>query len=75
MDNRDSGSAVPSFIAGAVIGGAVGAAVALLFAPRTGEETRKILKEKAGEVGKDLEKFKKQMGPKFEEMKKHLAKK
>ena len=31
------------FVMGAVVGAAVGAGVALLFAPRTGEETRKWL--------------------------------
>lgn len=36
-----------SFVGGIVLGALVGAAVALLYAPCTGEETRKILKKKA----------------------------
>ena len=55
MDNRDSG--LFAFLLGAV----VGAAAALLYAPKTGKETRAHLKkltedfvEDAGEVGTDL---------------------
>lgn len=35
------------FVAGLLVGGAIGAGTALLKAPRTGEETRKRLKERA----------------------------
>lgn len=35
-----------SFLAGFVIGGLVGAAVALLMAPQSGEETRTVIKER-----------------------------
>jgi len=62
MDNRDSG--LFAFLLGAV----VGAAAALLYAPKTGKETRAHLKkltddfvEDAGEVGADL----KEKGKKF----------
>ncbi|MBR3654030.1 MAG: YtxH domain-containing protein [Elusimicrobia bacterium] len=55
MDNRDSG--LFAFLLGAVIG----AAAALLYAPKTGKETRAHLKkltedfvEDANEVGTDL---------------------
>jgi gas vesicle protein len=41
-DNDDFGT----FFAGFIIGGMVGAAVALLLAPQSGEETRTIIKEK-----------------------------
>jgi gas vesicle protein len=44
-DEGSAGSVLLAFLVGAVSG----AAVALLFAPATGEETRKILKEKARE--------------------------
>jgi gas vesicle protein len=46
-----------AFVAGAIIGGIVGAAVALLTAPRTGRELREELGinlEKAREKGKEL---------------------
>ncbi len=39
-----------TFLAGFVIGGLIGAAVALLYAPQSGEETRTIIKEKSIEL-------------------------
>ncbi len=39
-----------SFLSGFVIGGLVGAVVALLFAPQSGEETRTMIKEKSIEL-------------------------
>ena len=46
-DGRDGGTLVP-FLFGAV----VGAGLALLLAPRTGKETRELLKEKGEEFAK-----------------------
>jgi gas vesicle protein len=55
-DNNDFGT----FFAGLVVGGLVGAAVALLLAPQSGEETRTMihdkgieLKDRAVEYGQD----------------------
>jgi gas vesicle protein len=55
-DNNDFGT----FFAGFVIGGLVGAAVAMLLAPQSGEDTRTLihdrsieLRDKAVEVGQD----------------------
>jgi len=55
-DNNDFGS----FVAGVIVGGLVGAAVALLLAPQSGEETRTLIKDRsielrdrAYEVGQD----------------------
>jgi gas vesicle protein len=39
-----------SFLAGFIIGGLVGAAVALLTAPQSGEETRKYISDKSIEL-------------------------
>lgn len=39
-----------AFLAGAFIGSLTGAAVALLYAPRSGEETRTVIKEKSIEL-------------------------
>jgi gas vesicle protein len=39
-----------TFLAGFIVGGMVGAAVALLMAPQSGEETRAIIKEKSIEL-------------------------
>jgi gas vesicle protein len=46
---RDDGSAAGTVIIAFVLGAVAGAAVALLMAPTTGEETRRILGEKAKE--------------------------
>jgi len=72
QDSRASGAGL--FIAGAVIGGAIGATVALLFAPQSGEETRKDIAKKAKEAGKDFEEMRKSLEPKFDKAKKDLAK-
>lgn len=45
--NRSSGT---SILVAAVVGAAVGAGVALLFAPRTGKETREWLALKSREI-------------------------
>ncbi len=43
-------SATKSVLTGLLVGGAIGAATALLFAPRPGEETRAELRDKAIEL-------------------------
>jgi gas vesicle protein len=48
MAERDSGGL--EFLAGFVIGGLVGAAVALILAPQSGEETRAQLRERGIEL-------------------------
>jgi len=45
MSSEDNGSRVVWFLAGA----AIGAAIALLFAPASGKETREFLSRKTGE--------------------------
>ena len=45
--NRDSTS---GFFSGLMMGAVIGAAVALLYAPQPGTETRRMVKEKALEV-------------------------
>lgn len=46
---RDDGAAAGTVIVAFVLGAVVGAAVALLMAPASGEETRRVLGEKARE--------------------------
>ena len=48
MSDQDSGGA--EFFAGLVIGGLVGAALALLLAPQSGEETRAQIRDKSLEL-------------------------
>jgi gas vesicle protein len=50
--SRDDGSAAGTVVVSFVLGALTGAAVALLMAPATGEETRRMLAEKARE-GRD----------------------
>ncbi len=45
--NRDSGA---GFFTGLLVGAVIGGAVALLYAPQSGPETRRLVKEKALEV-------------------------
>ncbi|MFA7253675.1 MAG: YtxH domain-containing protein [Patescibacteria group bacterium] len=45
------------FVLGALLGGAIGAVAGILFAPRSGKETRKIVSKKANDLtekGKEL---------------------
>lgn len=50
MSDKDSNDGLGAFLAGILIGGLVGAATALLLAPKTGEETRELIKEKSIEL-------------------------
>lgn len=45
-DNNDFGA----FLVGFIVGGLTGAAVSLLFAPQSGEDTRAIIRDKAIEL-------------------------
>jgi gas vesicle protein len=47
--SRDGGSGVGNLTLAFILGAAAGAAVALLFAPATGEETRELLGQKMRE--------------------------
>lgn len=46
----NSGSYTKGFLIGAVVGGAVGAVVALLFAPKSGRELRRDIAERTEDV-------------------------
>ncbi|MCU0427160.1 MAG: YtxH domain-containing protein [Candidatus Kapabacteria bacterium] len=50
MANNNEGSFSKGLAAGIIIGGAVGALAALLFAPKSGKELRQDLAERSGEV-------------------------
>ncbi len=42
-----------TFVTGLIVGAAVGAGLALLFAPASGEHTRKVIRKRARGLGKD----------------------
>ncbi|MCW5888404.1 MAG: YtxH domain-containing protein, partial [Anaerolineales bacterium] len=49
MSDRSS-SEFSGFLSGLLVGGLVGAAVALLTAPHSGEETRRIIRDRSIEL-------------------------
>jgi len=53
MSDNSSGSGF-AFIAGLAVGAVVGGIAGLLFAPETGDETRKKLQEKSKVISDDL---------------------
>ena len=48
-DNNDNAGGGAGFWTGFVVGGMVGAIAGILFAPKSGEETRALIGEKTGE--------------------------
>jgi gas vesicle protein len=57
MDDDRSGGGAAGVVLSFVVGGLTGAALAILFAPRSGKETRELLGEKlreGAERGRDL---------------------
>jgi len=73
MYNKCNGAS--SFLGGVILGALVGAGVALLYAPQTGEETRKQLKVKADEAKKKGLALKKEALEKMDEVKDEAAEK
>ncbi len=63
-----------SFITGALMGGLVGATIALLLAPATGEELRSQMKERIGtfqdEIGQAMNTSKVELEKKLDDMRK-----
>jgi gas vesicle protein len=52
---------VSRFLAGFIVGGAIGAVAGVLLAPRSGEETRKILKDTAEDMARRADETAKQI--------------
>lgn len=50
MAQEDNRSMLKGLVIGMIAGGAVGAVVALLFAPKTGKELRAEIRDKAGDI-------------------------
>ena len=74
---KDNSSLV--FMSGVVLGAVVGGAVALLFAPASGEETRAKIAKESKKAVKDIKKGAKELGakvePALEEVKKGISQK
>lgn len=49
-------SSAGKFLAGAIIGGAIGAIAGILLAPQSGEETRELLNDASKDVAKKTDK-------------------
>lgn len=62
-------------VGGLLLGAALGASVALLYAPQKGSETRELVKSKLKEMEEDLDKMRKKMGKKGGELKDETKKK
>jgi gas vesicle protein len=55
MGREDGGCGVGAVVLSFFVGGLIGAGVALLVAPKTGEETRKMIKDLADETKEKVE--------------------
>ena len=64
-----------SFLTGLLTGAAIGGIIALLYAPKSGKETREQLKKKFSELEKELENLKDQANQKTGRAKDDLAQK
>ncbi len=53
MDREEGNSGVRTFAAGLLIGALVGAGIALLVAPSSGEETRRVIARRARRLAQD----------------------
>jgi len=62
-----------SFITGLLAGAAVGGVIALLYAPKSGKETREQLKQKLEDLEKEFETLKGKAAKKSENIRKDLA--
>lgn len=52
---KRDGAGLKMFVGGLILGGLVAGTIALLYAPTKGEDTRRMIKEKAGAAGRMLE--------------------
>jgi len=50
ISDKKNGKYIDKLVMGAILGGAIGSVVGLSLAPKKGEETRKIVKDKAKEI-------------------------
>jgi gas vesicle protein len=72
MSNENGGL---NLLKGLVIGGAIGVALGLLFAPRSGKETREKLLSDAEKLKAELEKYANDFSEKAQEAKREIEQK
>ncbi len=71
--NKENGGF--KLLKGLVIGGAIGAALGMLFAPRSGKETREKLMGEAERLKAELEKYAEDFSAKAQEAKREIEQK
>jgi gas vesicle protein len=64
---------VSSFITGLIAGAAIGGVIALLYAPKSGKETRDQLKQKLEDLEKEYENLKGKASEKTGQIRKDMA--
>lgn len=64
-----------SFLTGLLTGAVIGGVIALLYAPKSGRETRDQIKEKLSDLEKEFETLKGKAAQKSENIKKDLSEK
>ena len=64
-----------SFLTGLLAGAAIGGIIALLYAPKSGKETREQIKKKFSELEKELDNIKGKAGQKTGKIRQDLAQK
>jgi len=64
---------ISSFITGLLAGAAIGGVIALLYAPKSGKETREDLKQKLEDLEKEFETLKGKAAEKSAQVRKGLA--
>jgi gas vesicle protein len=64
-----------SFITGLLTGAAIGGIIALLYAPKSGKETREQIKKKFGELEEELEELRGKAAEKTGKVKNDIAEK
>jgi len=72
---RRNNMSVSRFLAGFVVGGAIGAIAGILLAPRSGEETRQILADTAKDMARKADETAKQIQSKADDAVSDLQKK
>lgn len=72
MSNESGGF---KFLKGVIIGGAIGAALGMLFAPKSGKETREKLMKEADRLKDELEKYADDFSDKANEMRADIEQK